>query len=313
VTSVVAVDVGGTAMKGALVDRAGTIVRSDTCPTPVAAGVPAVVAALGDFAADLADESTESVGVVVPGLIDEVAGTAIFASNIGWSNLPLREQISARLGLPVALGHDVRAGAVAEGQIGAAAGVDDFLFLPLGTGIAGGVVARGAAYAGAAGMGGEVGHTPVIPDGEPCACGQRGCLEVYASAAGIARRYAARSGRTDVTGARDVEDRMVAGDPDASAVWDDAVRALGLALATYTLTLDPSLIVIGGGLSRAGDLLFEPVRTAFASRLAFRPPAPIVPAVLGDRAGCLGAAIYAWRAAGVTDLGWAPATQGVNR
>lgn len=312
--AVVAVDVGGTSMKGAVVDRAGVISRAQSRPTGVEAGVDAVVAAIGAFAVDLAASTPSghvaAAGVVVPGLVDGAAGIATYASNIGWRDLPLRERLVERLMLPVALGHDVRAGAVAEGQIGAGRG--DFLFLPLGTGIAGGIVIGGSAYTGSNGMGGEIGHTPVIPDGEACNCGQRGCLEVYASAGAQVRRYRAGGGAAEVRNARDVQDRYDAGDPVARAVWADAVRALGLALATYTLTLDPGQIVLGGGLALAGDRLFPAVCAALASRLSFRRPPPVVPALLGDRAGCLGAAIYAWDAAGVApaDLGWARRTGG---
>lgn len=304
--SVVAVDVGGTAMKGAVVDRHGTISRVESRPTGVPDGVDAVVANIGAFAADLAAAAgaVAACGVVVPGLIDEVRGVAIFASNLGWRDLPLRRRLGDHLGMPVALGHDVRAGALAEGIVGAGHG--DFLFLPLGTGIAGGMVLSGTTYAGATGSGGEIGHTPVIPDGEPCACGQRGCLEVYASAAGLTRRYIAAGGDPAIDCALGVQDRYDAGDPIAKHVWAEAVRVLGLALATYTLMLDPDLIVLGGGLALAGERLFPAVAAALASRLSFRAPPPLVPAVLGDRAGALGAAIMAWRAAGIEpdQLGW---------
>lgn len=304
-------------MKGAVVDRTGKMASRASRPTPAAAGVGALVAAIGDFASELAATATagafevRSVGVVVPGLIDEAAGIARYAANLGWRDLPLVKLLAARLGLPVALGHDVRAGGLAEGLVGAAVGVEDFLFLPLGTGIAGAIVVGRNAYAGAVGYGGEIGHVPVIPDGEPCRCGQRGCLEVYASAAGIARRYRAAhpsagdAESIDATGILALAERD---DPVANRVWTDAVRALSLALASYTLTLDPSLVVIGGGLAGAGAALLDPVRAQLAERLAFRAAPEITTAALGDRAGCLGAAILAWQVCGVPAdrLGWTP-------
>jgi glucokinase len=167
------------------------------------------------------------------------------------------------------------------------------LFVALGTGIACAHVVGGVVRAGATGRAGEIGHTPVHPGGEPCACGQRGCLEVYASAAGIARRYAALAGRSVPT--PEIVAR-VATDADAAVVWDDAVGALALALATDTLVHDPSVIVIGGGLAEAGARLFDPLRARLSALLAWRPVPSVVPARLGPTAGALGAALLAWQA-----------------
>lgn len=305
---VVAVDVGGTFMKGAVVDRAGQIVRVDRAPTNVEHGVEAIVGGLGDLVEKLAaDSDVAGVGIVVPGLVDDAAGMAIYASNLGWRDLPLRDRIQERTGLPVALSHDVRTGGLAEKLIGAARGVEDFLFLPIGTGIAGAVVLHGEAYAGPNASGGEIGHTPVAVPGEPCACGQYGCLETYASAAAIARRYRTASGR-EVEGAQDVLARSRDGDEVATRVWNEAISALATSLATYTMLLDPTLIVIGGGLSAAGDALLQPLQQELAGRLAFRSPPPMVPAALGDAAGTLGAAILGWRATGDAQAGtdWEP-------
>lgn len=301
---VVALDVGGTAMKGAVVDRAGVVRHDERRPTGVEDGVDAVAENIVSFAADLFGEAgtAVAVGAVAPGLIDEAAGVARYAANLGWRDLPLRSLLSSRLGVPAAIGHDVRAGALAESLVGAGRGRGDFLFLPIGTGIAAGMVIDGSPYAGVLASGGEIGHIPVIPDGEPCACGQRGCLETYASAAAVSRRYAAVTGESASADA--VVARAVAGDAAAVTVWDEAVHALTLALTTYTLLLDPTVIVIGGGLAGAGDALFGPLAAGLKARLAFREPPPLVPAVLGDQAGALGAAILAWRAAGVVDLDW---------
>src|SRR5262249_28289826 len=143
-------------------------------------------------------------------------------------------------------------------------------------------------------------HLPVRPDGEPCRCGQRGCTEVYASAAGIARRYLTRSGVR--RSAREIAER-VAVDPDAAAVWDEAADALGFALASATFLLDPGLIVLGGGLAGAGEALRDPVATALTGRLAWRPAPEVRISPLGGRAGLLGAALLAWQAAGYPSRG----------
>jgi glucokinase len=153
-------------------------------------------------------------------------------------------------------------------------------------------VVRGLGYAG------ELGHVVVEPDGDPCACGSRGCLETMASAAAIEAGYRARSGRA-VDGAAGVARLVVQGDPVAVAVWDRAVDALAAALATFTTLLAPGLIVIGGGLAEAGGLLLDPLRARLSEQLTFQRRPEVVRAELGDEAGCLGAGILAWQAAGI--------------
>ncbi|MCU1658237.1 MAG: hypothetical protein JWO57_2893, partial [Pseudonocardiales bacterium] len=172
-----AVDVGGTGIKAALIDSSGTTVRSGERPTPVSDGPDAVVEAVRSAAREIADSSVVAAGVVVPGDVDVVSGTARYAANIGWRDVPLRDLLAADLGVPVALEHDVRAAGVAERTLGRTRGVADCLLVVIGTGIAGVIVSAGAALRGATDLAGEIGHIPVHPDGETCACGQRGCLE----------------------------------------------------------------------------------------------------------------------------------------
>jgi glucokinase len=286
--SVVALDVGGTLMKGAVVDRFGATTAVEQRPTP---RQPETVDGILAFAADLAKAagSPEAVGLAVPGIVDEDRGVARYSTNLGWRDLHLRDLAASRLGLPVALVHDVRAGALAEHEFGAARGIGDFLFLPIGTGIAGTVFMGGRPYPGSDGMAGEIGHAPVPLGDEPCACGQRGCLETYASAAALVRRY----GRAELSAADVVA--LAATDRVAAQVLQDAICALGYALTTYTMLMDPALIVVGGGLAEAGETLLGPVRSEMAARLAWRVPPRVVPAALGTSAGRLGAAISAWR------------------
>jgi glucokinase len=301
-STVVAVDVGGTSIKGALIDATGRTVRTYEVGTPTAEGPDAVVAALRAVVGELAggvDAGVVGAGVVVPGVVDVERGVARYSVNLGWRDVALGEVLTHDLGVPVAVDHDVRAAGHAEGVLGLARGVADCLVVVIGTGIAGVVVAGGAPVRGATDLAGEIGHLPVYPDGDPCACGQRGCTETYASAAAIARRYLALTGRrlaaAGVLAARD-------SDPAAARVWADAAEALGLALTTYTMLLDPSLVVLAGGLSAAGAALREPVRDALAARLAWRPAPAVELSPLAGRAGQYGAALFAWRAAG-RDLG----------
>ncbi|GJF25875.1 ROK family protein [Streptomyces sp. HO565] len=302
---VVGIDLGGTDIKAALVAADGTVVHSIRRATHRERGPQAVVEAVADTAAAVVAENDErtgqpllGVGVVVPGLVDESAGVATYSANLGWRDLPLRDLLGERLGLPVVLGHDVRAGAVAESRLGAGRGHDDFVFVALGTGIAaahvrGGQVLRGHHYAA-----GELGHLVVSRTGPRCGCGRRGCLEVLASASAIARRYhrAVRPRDRDAKGAsaEQVCRLAVAGDPVARRVWATAVAALADGLAAYTVLCDPGLIVLGGGVARAGATLTDPLRSALATRLAIADPPEVAIAQLGTQAGCRGAALLAF-------------------
>ncbi|WP_035804940.1 ROK family protein [Kitasatospora mediocidica] len=297
---VIALDVGGTGMKGALLDRDLKPLLTLRRPTPRAAGPDAVLAEIAATLGELADRATalgltiRQAGVVVPGIVDEESARARYSANIGWRDLPLAEILAERTALPVTLGHDVRAGGYAESVLGAARGARDVLFVAIGTGIAAAVISDGRPVR-AGGYAGELGHLVVEPGGAPCGCGNRGCLETVASASAVAAAYTARTGRA-VEGADQVAALVEYGDPDARAVWQRAVDALAAALAVAGTLLAPELIVLGGGLAEADDLLLEPVRAALASQLTFQRRPRVVRAVLGDEAGCLGAGLYAWDA-----------------
>ncbi|MBD0739897.1 ROK family protein [Streptomyces sp. CBMA29] len=298
---VIALDVGGTGMKAALIGADGTLLHQARCPTGRERGPDAVVAAILDFAAELRDhgvreygEPAAAAGVAVPGIVDDVNGIAVYAANLRWKDVPLRALMSERLdGVPVALGHDVRTGGLAEGRIGAGNGADRFLFLPLGTGIAGAIGIEGRIEAGAHGYAGEIGHIVVRPGGPECGCGQRGCLEALASAGAVSRAWAEASGDPDADAA-DCARAVETGDPRALAVWGEAIGALADGLVTGLTLLDPRVLIIGGGLAEAGDTLFGPLRAAVEARITFQKLPLIVPAALGDTAGCLGAGLLAW-------------------
>ncbi|MFF8959411.1 ROK family protein [Streptomyces sp. NPDC014894] len=298
---VIALDVGGTGMKAALVGADGTLLHEARRATGRERGAEAVVQSILDFAGDLRAYGQEhlggsalAAGVAIPGIVDSDKGVAVYAANLGWRDVPLRALLSERLdGVPVALGHDVRTGGLAEGRIGAGQGADRFFFVPLGTGIAGAIGIDGAIEAGAHGYAGEIGHVVVRPDGPDCGCGQRGCLETLASAAAVTRAWALASGDS-AADAADCAKAVESGDPRAVAVWRDAVDALAAGLVTALTLLDPRTIIIGGGLAEAGETLFTPLRAAVAERVTFQKLPSIVPAALGDTAGCLGAGLLAW-------------------
>ncbi|EMF51181.1 ROK family protein [Streptomyces bottropensis] len=304
---VIALDVGGTGMKAALVGAGPApgappvLLHQTRRATGRERGAEAVVTSILDLAAELRaygerhfGEPPAAAGVAVPGIVDSGRGIAVYAANLGWRDVPLRALLAERLdGVPVALGHDVRTGGLAEGRVGAGRGADRFLFVALGTGIAGAIGVDGRVEAGAHGFAGEIGHIVVRPGGLPCPCGQRGCLERFASAAAVSEAWAEAAGDPGADAA-DCAKAVESGDPRAAAVWQHAVDALADGLVTALTLLDPRTLIVGGGLAEAGDTLFAPLRTAVEHRVTFQKVPAIVPAALGDTAGCLGAGLMAW-------------------
>lgn len=285
---IVALDVGGTSMKGAILttglDRVATVRR----PTPRGeAAVEAVLEAVAELTGRA--DSPQAVGLAVPGIVDDRRGVAVRSENIGWRDVPFGDLIRERTGLPVTVGHDVRAGGTAEFRLGAARDARNALVIPIGTGIAAAMVIDGHLCVGD-GYAGEIGHMSVGAD-EPCACGGTGCLEAVASGPAVARRYARRTGRKATADA--VATLAGEGDADASAVWAETVGWLGTALAAATALAAPEVIVFGGGLSRAGDLLLGPLAEDLDRRLTFHRRPRLTTARFGDEAGCVGAGLWA--------------------
>lgn len=297
--AVLAFDVGGTDIKSALVDSTGSF--SQVRRTPTTRGVDAaraITASLAELASPLiaaAASPVAAAGVSVPGLVDEAAGVGVLSANLGWRDAPIRDLATQALGLPVAFGHDVRAAGVAEQAFGAARDARSAVVVVIGTGIAGAIILDGRPYAGQ-GFAGEIGHSLAVPYGELCPCGARGCLETVASAHSIARRYTAETGE-QVRGAREVLVAALGGDAAAARIWDSAVDALAQSLARLIALLAPEVIVIGGGLSGAGDALFRPLGARLDELLSFHTRPRLVRAELGDDAGLLGTAIAARRLA----------------
>jgi len=297
---VIGVDVGGTTTKAGLFDSDGVEYGRSEQPTPRHLGPDATVATIIDAVVKLRghvpeDSRLRAVGLVVPGVVDAQQGIAVYATNLGWRDLPIRQIVAEAVGLPVILDHDVRAAGMAELELGAGRGVHEMLFVALGTGIAAAVITRGQMSAGATGRAGELGHLPVCPDGEWCACGQRGCTETYASAAALSRRYSAASGVRDIR-AEDVLSRAAAGDALANGVFTDAITALGRALVSYVLIMDPELIIIGGGMAASGAALLGPLTQEVKAGLVWRPAPTIVTGRFAGDAGRRGAGLLAWRA-----------------
>ncbi|WP_369636881.1 ROK family protein [Nocardia sp. JMUB6875] len=295
---VLAVDVGGGTTKGEITDADGVVVCAATIETPHGEAAFEAIEALGTgLLEQLPPERRDRVAraaVILPGLVDPERSVAVFSANLGWRNVKVGSRFADRWGMPVLVDHDVTVAGWAEWRYGAGRGVDDVCVLVLGTGISGTLSVGGRlvrAPSGQAGVAqaGEYGHIPVrYRDGLPCPCGNTGCVETVASGPAIARAYAARTGR-EITGA-DVVFAAIDTDPEARAVIDDAVDALAAGLLGVIHASCPELIVLGGGLARAGTVLTEALHVRLAEFLRVAPVPRITLGEFGIRAGLIGAA-----------------------
>ncbi len=283
------IDVGGTSIKCAAISPTGSAIGERRVATPQGdRSGGRTVALLSGLVSDFVDSyGVTAVGVAVPGIVDEAAGTVIDAVNLGWRQLPLRGVLATAIDLPLVFAQDVRTGAYAEASRGAASGhVGVSVFLPIGTGIAAGIIVDGRPLA-SGGWAGEVGQIEVsATPGRLGLPGRR--LEQVASASAIARRSGCANALEAVALVR-------RGDPRAVAVWDDAIAALAEALAWATAVLGADLIVIGGGLAGADRLLFDPLEEQLRARLGVLRAPRVVAADYGDRAAMIGAGLLAHR------------------
>ena len=302
------IDVGGTKIAGGVVDDTGTIIEELRVQSP-ATDEDAIEQAIETLVTELGTRhDIAAVGVGVAGYIDRARSVVMFAANMAVRHLDLKADLQRRLDLPVFIENDANAAAWGEFQFGAGHDVEELLLVTVGTGIGGGVVLDGELYRGAFGVGAEIGHLRVVPDGLQCGCGNRGCFEMYASGKALVRRARAAAS-ADPRAAADLLARA-GGDParisgpliTAAAREGDAFalaqlaelgRWLGEGIASITAVLDPAIVVIGGGVSAADDLLLEPIRQGFAAQRpghGRRPMLEIRKAALGNRAGLIGAA-----------------------
>lgn len=314
-TASVGVDVGGTKILAVLLDEADRVLAEARHDTPLSDDAPgvAVVDAVAVVLDELAQTSQTDLDslplcVGVPGMLS-FAGTLVFAPNLqSASGAPLTTMLADRLGRQVELANDADAAAVGEHRLGAARGVEDFVMVTLGTGIGGGMISGGTLVRGANGFAGEIGHLVIDTSGPRCPCGKRGCWERYASGAGVARlaREAATAGRlralveqlgdAEAVRGEDVTRAAAAGDRESLAVLEEVGWWLALGLSNLAAVLDPACFVLGGGLAEASAELLPATRRHLTGLLEageLRPVIPVVPAVLGNRAGAIGAALLA--------------------
>jgi glucokinase len=310
---ILGIDIGGSKLAVALSTPDGVVVSERRGPSDAARGPDAMIGTVIELAREaVADASMElddvdRIGIACGGPLDPWRGIVHNAlNNPGWVDIPLVDRIESALGRPAYLDNDANAAALGEHRFGAGRGLTDFVYLTVSTGIGGGVIAGGRLLRGANGNAGELGHLTVDARGRRCHCGSTGCLEAYASGTNIAvraREALAASGApsplrevdAESLTAADVVHAAAGGDPVAVSVWDETTTLLGAGVASMIHAFNPSRVLLGGGVTKAGDLLFEPLRRVVAQRTMpwLHDVVSIMPAELGDRTGVLGAVAVA--------------------
>jgi glucokinase len=307
---IVGVDVGGTQIRAALADGEGRIIHRTSCLTLAEEGLEPVIGrikgAIYEVMGSTDRGQVRGIGITAPGPLDPWKGIIMEAPNLsGWKNVPLKELMEEEFGLPVLVGNDANLAALAEQRFGAGQGVADLIYITVSTGIGGGIIIDNKLLLGAQGFAGEVGHHTIEAHGPRCNCGNIGCLEALAAGPAIARcaRELIRNGigttiadlvdgDLDKITAREVNQAAQAGDPVAIELFRQAGFYIGVGIVNLLHLFNPSLIVIGGSVTKAGDLLFEPIRATVRERAMasyYWEDTPIVPAALGDDVGLLGA------------------------
>jgi glucokinase len=313
----IGVDLGGTTLTAAAVDVAsGEISGRRQVPTQAIQGPEAVMARMAGLVEDVVDaaglprERIGAVGIGVPGVLDMERGYTVFLCNMPttWPQVPLQATIEDRVGLPCFIINDVRAFTLGEKTFGAGRDVDTIVCMAIGTGIGGGIVVNGQLHLGISGTAGEVGHQVIDSYGPPCACGSRGCLETLASGAaitGMALKAITQGVTTQITGMVEndlnaVSPEVIAraareGDPVARKIYERAGFYLGIGVANLITVISPRMVIIGGGVAEAGELLLDPLRRTVVERVRLTPmdQVQIVQAQLGTDAGLVGAAVWA--------------------
>ena len=293
--AVIGVDVGGTKVAAARI--AGTeVVEPVVHPTDLS-GSDALMAGIEAAIGDVAERTgpPQAVGIGMPSQVDHQAGTIVSSVNIPFEGVALGEELGARLGVPVYLDNDANCAALAEAQFVEGAPAQHLVMLTLGTGVGGGVVIGGRIFRGATGLGAELGHTVIDPDGPECqgTCPNRGCLETWCSGTALEREATARAGER-VKG-KEVVERARAGDADAQRLLDDLARWLGIGISNFVNVFEPQHLVIGGGLSAAADLFLDRAREEAGSRAlpALFERVRVSVAKAGNDAGVIGAGLLA--------------------
>ena len=308
----IGIDLGGTGIKAGVVNDKGEILSKASCPTLPERGYAAVIRDMASLAIQVARDSgheigdMEAIGVGLPGIMDPRTGRIPFCTNLGWHDVPLVEEMAKYVDVPVFVDNDATVAGLAESVAGVSAGCENSVFVTLGTGVGGGVVLGGKVFSGSHGVATEIGHMITVVDGEPCTCGNKGCFERYASATALIREgrrmckakpdtalAKAVGGDLSAINAKHVIDLAKAGDPDCAAIFDRYVEHLAIGLVNIINLYDPEVIVLGGGVSHAGQFLLDAVRAKLPSLVFYKgmPYARVELAKLTNDAGIIGAAM----------------------
>ncbi|MFA7411210.1 MAG: ROK family protein [Tissierellaceae bacterium] len=305
----IGIDIGGTNIGMGLLNSKLDMVYKSEMPTEKEKGYQYIrdklIHAIEDMISRAGElgEKLDSIGIGIPGIADEEGDKVIFCTNLGWSNVPLGRDIRARFQIPVYIGNDATVAAIAESALGASRGYANSLFITIGTGIGGGIILDKKVYSGSHGLGSEIGHMIVGENFYDCNCGNRGCLETFASSTAMERyvRWEIERGFGDSLLLKDIEnisakaifEGAAKGDRLSNMAVDRMVKYLVIGIANLINILDPDIIVLGGGVARAGDFLLERVRGLLPKYLLFKEMeyGKIELARLGDQAGIIGAAI----------------------
>ncbi|WP_313547115.1 ROK family protein [Corynebacterium sp.] len=290
-------DIGGTNVRAGVVNADGQVI--DTRAVPTAKNAADLEDSIEKLVLELrADHDVKAVGLAVAGFIDPTCTTVRFAPHLPWRNVPVRNNIEDRLGMPVRLEHDANSAAWGEARFGAGRDGKDWVFFAVGTGIGATLMSGGEIYRGAFGTAPEFGHLCVVPNGRACSCGKNGCLERYASGTAlpdtaVELRADYETALPEVPTGEEIVAAARLGDPLAVAVMEDFGMWLGKGLAMVSDVLDPELIVLGGGVSREADLFLPHARQTMKDNIVgagYREVADVKVAVLGSQAGMIGAA-----------------------
>jgi len=308
------IDLGGTNIAAGIVSESMEIIVKGSVPTKREADYTEIIKDIAELGKKLiADAGLTTgdigyIGIGSPGVCDRKNGILLYANNIKFNDVPMAKEMQEHIPLPVYLENDANCAALGESVAGAARDVSDSVTVTLGTGIGGGIVINRRIFGGFNGMAGEIGHSLLVFDGEPCTCGRRGCWEAYASATALIRqtRIAAVNnpdseinrlvnGNLDLINAKTAFDAMRLGDRTGTEVVENYIRYLGEGIANIIVILQPEKVVIGGGISKEGETLLEPLRKVVKENLYYKkdnvPQAQIVKAELGNDAGIIGAAM----------------------
>jgi glucokinase len=308
----VGIDLGGSRLRGGLLSSAGQLVGRHEVQTEAWKGPSSVIANLKGVITGLLDSTDPArvagIGIAAAGQIHPKTHAVVYAPNLEWNNVPLRDEIESAFGMPVYVENDVRAAAWGEYRFGAGRGAGSLIAVFVGTGVGSGAVVDGILLRGASNAAGELGHTQIVPDGVPCACGQRGCVEAYASGRGFVRRVeAGLASGAETRLAHEIEGdpsrvtaalvarAAAAGDAFARQHWDDAERFLGQAIANYVTLINPELVVLGGGVMTTVPTLAQALERQIRSHATvLSRDVRIVRAGLGDSSAIFGAADRVW-------------------